>query len=61
LLEKEYPTSEGILKWKVDLKSPDWVFVVSVFKSVAGLSPLPNYFGKYKKFNLSQFIASSLN
>ncbi|KAI8149171.1 hypothetical protein BJV82DRAFT_590923 [Fennellomyces sp. T-0311] len=37
--------------FKVDLKNPDLVIFVSVFKSVCGMSVLPNYYSR-KKYNL---------
>jgi tRNA(Ser,Leu) C12 N-acetylase TAN1 len=42
----------------VDLKKPDYVLIVSVFKSVAAYSLLPDYYIRYKKYNIISFIDS---
>ncbi|KAI9205333.1 uncharacterized protein BJ171DRAFT_423253 [Polychytrium aggregatum] len=38
--------------FKIDLTKPDYVIFISIFKSVCGVSILPSFYDKYRKFNL---------
>ncbi|RUS13058.1 hypothetical protein BC937DRAFT_86415, partial [Endogone sp. FLAS-F59071] len=41
--------------YKIQLTNPDFVIFISIFKSVCGLSILPDYY-KYKKYNLGGIL-----
>jgi tRNA(Ser,Leu) C12 N-acetylase TAN1 len=45
-------------KLTIDLKNPDYVMICNVFKSVAGFSLLPEYHGRFKKYNIVSYIDS---